>query len=244
MGVFDGVAGSQARIYVDEFELTQQSSGAELAAEAETISYNIMGESSAHQDVTTPSFSIPHHGYYTGHGLSADLGYFEETLQKRLGTTDPVVVTLKLGPVTYTLIGTWGSQLTIDAPVDGLITVDGNWAAPDQVIRGVASDNASYTNGQNGVPVDLGATGVANGVVFHVSGFPDLTAGAEVVTVKVQTSASSGGTYVDWLTTTFKKPGAKLVTGASNPNRWVRVVVSFTAGVAGPVSAFASIKNV
>lgn len=242
MSGFSAVPGSVARIYVDEFELTQQSSGAELVAELQTIQYNIMGQSAAQSEVTSPSISIPHHGYYTGKGATGDLGYFEDTIQSRLGTDEPVVVTLLLGPVAYTLFGTWGSQMTIDAPVDGLITVDGNWSSPDQTIRGAAVPNNSYTSGQNGTPVDIGAADVANGAVFHASGFADLTAGAEEVVVKVQTSASSGGTYTDWLTATFKKPGAQIVTGANNPNRWVRVVVTFTAGVPGPVNAFASIK--
>ena len=242
MPSFPTVQGSAARIYVDEFELTQQSSGAELNVELDTISYNIMGQAAAYQDVTKPNFSIPHHGYYTGRGATGDMGYFEDTIQKRLGTTTPVTVTLLLDTIAYTLIGTWGSQMTIDAPVDGLITIDGNWSTPDQVIRGAAVAGANYTNGQNGTPIDLGAAAVANGVVFHASGFADLTAGAESVTVKIQTASTSGGTYTDWLTTTFKKPGATLVTGANNPNRWARVVVSFTAGVPGPVNAFASIK--
>ena len=242
MGGFVPVQGSVARIYVDEFELTQQSSGAELNVEIDELSYNIMGQSATQKEVAAPNFTIPHHGYYTGRGASGDMGYFEDTIQKRLGTALPVTVTLLLGTVAYTLIGTWGSQMTIDAPVDGLITIDGNWSSPDSVVRGAAVPGANYTNGQNGTPIDLGGIGKANGAVFHVSGFADLSAGVELVTVKLQTSATSGGTYTDWLTTTFQKPGAKLVTGTNNLQPWVRVVVSFTAGVPGPVTAFASIK--
>lgn len=237
MAPFDPVPGSSALIYVDEFELTQQSSGAELNVELDELSYNIMGQASQQKEVTKPNFSIPHHGYYTGQGASADMGYFEDTIQKRLGTSDPVVVTLLVGPVAYTLVGTWGSQMTIDAPVDGLITIDANWSSPDNVIRGAAVATKSFTNGENGPFMDLGAANVADGVVFHVSGFT----GVGTVTAKIQTASASGGTYTDWLTTTFSAPGAKLVTGALNPARYARVVISWT-GVTGPVTAFASIK--
>lgn len=237
MPPFDPVPGSSALIYIDEFELTQQSSGAELNVELNELSYNIMGQAAAQKEVTTPQFSIPHHGYYTGRGASGDMGYFEDTIQKRLGTTTPVTVTLLVGSVAYTLIGTWGSQMTIDAPVDGLITIDGMWASPDSVVRGAAVPSKSFTSGENGPFMDLGAASIANGVVFHVSGFT----GVGVVTAKIQTASASGGTYTDWLTTTFDAPGAKLVTGALNPNRYARVLISWT-GVTGPVTAFASIK--
>ncbi len=238
---YTAVPGSAARIYIDEFELSQQSSGAEFNAELQTETYNIMGEATAQQYVTTPEYSIPHHGYYTGHGAQPNLGYFEETLFSRLGSNTPVTVTLTLGSVSYTFIGTWGSQLNISAPVEGLITIDGNWSSPDSLIRGAAIAGADYATaaGSNGTPIDLGAAGVADGVVFHVYGFT----GAGTVTAKIQTSATSGGTYTDWLTTTFTAPGAKLVTGSPNPNRWARVVISWT-GFTGPVTAFASIKYI
>lgn len=237
---FSAVPGHLARIFIDEFELTQQSSGAEFNAELNTETYELMGQPTAQQYVSTPSYSIPHHGYYTGHGAQPNLGYFEEVLYARLGTATPVTVTLQLGPVAYTMIGTWGSQLNIDAPVEGLITIDGNWSSPDQLIRGTASPSADYTSGMNGEPIDLGAAGVANGVIFHVSGF---TTGS--VTVKLQTATTAGGTYTDWagMTWTFAAPGAKLVTGVVNPAQFARLVVTFS-GTPGPISAFANIKSV
>lgn len=236
-----GVAASQARIYVDEFELTQQSSGAELNATMQEISYPIMGDSSTHQQITTPSFNIPHRGYYTGRGATNDLGYFEDTIRSRLGTTDDVVVSLILGPVTYTLFGTWNTQMTIDAPVAELITIEANWASPESVRRGLTIPANTFADSDVTPSIDLGAAGVANAFVVHAYGFDDLTAGAETVTVNVQTSTTQGGTYTTWLSAVLKKPGAVLVSGANNPNRWVRVQVDFTAGVPGPVTAAESV---
>jgi|SRR5215204_3505231 len=240
MSGFSAVQGHQARIFIDEFELTQQSSGASFTSEMQVIQYPIMGDPAQQQQVTSPTFTIPHRGYYTGRGATGDLGYFEDTLQKRLGSTTPVTVSLMLGPITYTMFGTWGTQLTIDAPVADLITIEGNWASPDSVKRGLVAANQTFTDLATSTPVDLGAVGIANGAVIHASGFADLSAGAETVIVTVETASTSGGAYILWLSHTFKKPGAVLKTGSPNPNRWMRVKVDFTAGVPGPVNAMAS----
>ena len=241
MPSFPTVAGSSARIWVDEFELTQQSSGAELNAEIAQITYPIMGQSAQQQQITTPSFSIPHRGYYTGHGVTSNLGYFEDTFRSRLGTTTPVTVSLILDTIVYTLFGTWNNSMVIDAPVDGLITLEGEWASPDSIRRGRAVLSNDFSDLEFTPSIDLGSANAANGFVVHANGFSDLTAGAESVTVNVQTSATEGGTYVTWLSAVLKKPGAAVVTGANNPNRWVRVQVDLTAGVTGPVTAFENI---
>lgn len=242
------IQGSQSKIFIDEFELTQQSSGAEFNAEFDTIQYPIMGSVAMQQQVAAPTYSIPHHGYYTGRGASGGLGYFEETLQSRLGTTTPVTVTLVLGPIAYTLMGTWGSQLTFDAPVDGLITMEGNWSSPTGVRRGYVIPAVSLADMAVSPNIDIGAVGIANAVVIHAGGFADLTAGGESVTVNVQTSNAPAGTYATWLAASggnaFKKPGAKLVTGATNPNRYVRVQVDTTTGVPGPTNVFVNVLTV
>lgn len=236
-----GVPASQAKIFIDEFELTGQSSGASLEAELQTISYDVMGDSSKHQFVTTPNFTIPHSGYYTGASSVGDLGYFEEELQSRFGTTLPVVVTLVLGEVIYTLNETWGSQLNISAPVEGLITVEGKWSSATDVGRGLVVADGAFDSADESTPIDVGTVIKYNAMVIHASGFDDLTAGAEKVTIAIKTSATVGGTYVTWLTHDFKKPGAVIVSGVDNPNRWMKAVVTLTAGVTDPITAFVGV---
>jgi len=236
-----GVPASQAKIFIDEFELTQQSSGATLEAELQTLTYDIMGDAAKHQQVTTPNFTIPHSGYYTGRGLSRGLGYFEDELSARLGTTTPVIVSLVLGPVVYTLNETWGTQLTIDAPVADLITIEGNWSSATGVGRGMVVAYGTFDSLDDSTPIDVGTVIKYDQAVMHIDGFPDLTAGAETVVVAIQTSATEGGAYVTWLTHTFKKPGAYIVTGIDNPNRWIKALVTLSAGVTDPVDLFAGI---
>lgn len=238
------VQASVARIYVDEFELTQQSSGAQLNVETQTFTYNIMGESAVHQEITAPQFNIQHSGYYTGRGAANDLGYFEDTIRQRLGTTNPVIVSLFLGDVIYTLENTWNQEFNVDSPVDGLITIEARWSSAKGNRRSLHLARQAFTDLATSTPVNLGGAAVANGFVAHVSGFPDLTAGAESVTVNVQTSATQGGAYATLWTYQFKKPGAIVVVGANNVNPWARVQVDFTAGVTGPVDAFVGAKYI
>jgi hypothetical protein len=239
-----GVPASQARIFIDEFELTQQSSGAEFNAEMETYTYNIMGDATVHQEIGAGNYSIPHRGYYTGRTSPSPItGYFEEVLQSRLGTTLPVIVTLVLGPIAYTLKNTWNSQLTIDAPVDGLITIEGNWASPDTAYRDLVLVNQQFTDLQAVAGIDGGAVAAAyRGFVIHVGGFPAVV-DANNVKVTIATSATAGGTYVDWLgVQTFDVPGAIIVLGTPNPNRYFRVTVDFTTpGIPGPVDVFVAL---
>lgn len=231
------VQGSAARIYIDEFELTQQSSGAEFNAEFATESYNIMGEPTAQQYISTPNYSIPHHGYYTGVGAQPSLGYFEETLYSRLGSATPVTVTLAFGPISYTLFGSWGSQLTIDAPVEGLITMDGNWSSPDSIRRGaVAASQAFPTNLLTSTPINVGAN-VANGFVVHAHGYTP----AEQITVDVQTATAEAGPYTTWLSAALLGPKAMVVTGANNPGAWVRVQVALPGTNPTGVNAMVSL---
>jgi len=234
---FTAVPGSAARIWIDEFELSQQSSGAEFQAELTTESYNIMGQSAVQQYAATPSFSIPHHGYYTGHGATPNLGYFEEALYARLGTTLPVTVTLILGPITYTMFGSWGTQLTIDAPVEGLITMDGNWASPDSIRRGAfVASQAFPTQGLNSTPVDLGAANIANAIVVHAHGFT----GAEVVTVAVQTASTVNGSYTPWLTASLTGPKAAVVLGGGAHGQFARALVTLPGGLPTGVNVMAA----
>jgi len=99
----------------------------------------------------------------------------------------------------------------------------------------------SFEDLEEGTPVDVGTVIKYDSMVAHVTGFDDLTAGAEKVTVYVQTSATEGGAYVTWLTHDFKKPGAIIVTGLDNPNRWIKAVVDLTAGVTDPVDLFVGV---
>jgi hypothetical protein len=235
------VQASVARIYVDEFELTQQSAGAQLNAETQTLTYNIMGESSSYQDVTTPSFTIEHNGYYTGRGASDNLGYFEDSIRSRLGTTTPVIVSLTLGNIMYALESTWDQEMTVDAPVAELITINAKWASAKFTRRCEFIARGDFTDLANSTAVNAGPSGAFNGFVVHASGFADLTAGAETVTVNLQTSATQGGAYTTLWSKVFKKPGAFVVTGADNVNSWMRLQVDFTAGVPGPVHAMAGV---
>jgi hypothetical protein len=240
MAAFDPVQGSKALIFVDEFNLSSQSSGAQIDITVDTIDFSVMASPAKNYLPIKSSPAITHNGYFTGVDEVLMNG-IEQIMFDRLGTSAPVMVSLVLDEIVYTMYGTYGQQLTIDAPVDGLITVEGNWAPGEALGRGLKVALDRITAATPSTPVDLGAASKFASVVIHVNGFADLSAGADTVTITIETSPTQGGSYTAWLSKVFKKPGVSVAQGALNPGRWARVKVALTAGVPGPIDVLASV---
>lgn len=234
------IPGHLARIFVGGWDMSAQSSGANMDASYNVLSYNIMGQSAAQQDITTGKFSITHNGYFTGVPATPD-GYLEPEMYSALGTTNPEIVTLVVGPVSYTGAA-WANQFTVNAPVAEFITIEGNWSVQENLIRGTSLGPfvMSGPGSVNSAAVNLDTVDFTSAYV-HVSGQFDLS-GGNYVTVNMQSSTTEGGTYTTFDTLQYQEPLALVTDSAPTAGRrWIRFSVVFPGVFAGPITIVANL---
>ena len=175
---------------------------------------------------------ISQSGYYSGKGA----GYIEQEVNARLGTATAMYVAALIGTNTagcpgYVTTQSWGQQITMDMPLDNLITLSSEWPSSGQMIRGlrltsVATQTISATGALTSV--DLGAQGTAGGTaylfVLSISGT------ATNATITIESSATVGGAYVVEGTFTFSSVGVKVVTMTGTVDRWLRLNTTSMGG--------------
>ena len=120
------VRGCQTKILIDEYDLSGQSNSVNIDASVAVLDYVTFQACYQQRTPGLPSSAIAHNGYFNGSGA----GQLEEELHARLGSGNDVYVGVILGtelaiPVGYVLATAFGQQLKLDAPVDGLLTVQG-----------------------------------------------------------------------------------------------------------------------
>ena len=165
---------------------------------------------------------ISQRGLYNGKGV----GKLEQELKARLGTSTPVLVaasfgTNAMGNPTYVLADSWGSQLNIEAPATGLLSIDSEWPASGGLSRGLRIQDGTLTVTGTSASVDFGAAGTNGGKAFlfvtALSGSP------AALTVDVESSATEAGTYASEGTFTLSAIGATEIALSGTVNRWLRI---------------------
>jgi len=170
---------------------------------------------------------ISQSGHYSGKGA----GLIEQEINALLGTATPVYVAALFGTnvaacPAHVTAQTWGQQVTIDMPVDNLITIASEWPASGGFIRGLRLTSVA-TQTVSGIgalaSVDFGAQGVAGGFGYIFT--QTLTGGASPV-IDIESSATEGGVYVSEGTATPAAVGVTAVTLTGTVDRWVRLNVT------------------
>lgn len=225
--------GCNARVIVDGVDLSSQSSGATLSAAMGVAGYFVMTDCSEQSDPTRPAVTLQHNGYFTGEGATA----FEEAMHDRLASaTDVRVAFVILPSVFYLLRATWADQMTIDAPLDGMLAVEGNWAEAAEAARGLVILGGSVATATVSSVLDLGAgrVGTAGTLYFASSGYED----GRDVTILIEGSATGVGAWSTVRSEVLADVGDAEYNVASLP-RYLRATVTFAG--AGKINAYAGI---
>jgi len=226
------VSARYTRILVDQFDFSGDSNRVIMAGTVATL------DTTGFQAVTSTSIpgnlqgaSIQHGGYYAG----ADAGELEYELKQRLGSATPAYIAALFGTnqaacPAYVCDTSWGQQLTVDAPIDGLITLSGNWPAGGGMKRGLRIQaGASTLSGTGGgTAYDFGAAGAAGGTGYLF--VQTITGTATGATIDIESSATEGGTYASEGTFTFSAVGVQTLTMSGVVNQWLRINTTSLGG--------------
>lgn len=227
----------QSRILIDGYDLSGISNAWTLTGAVSALEHAVLQTAGVLRVPDASSFTLDHNGYFNG----PDDGDLEKELYDRLGTTDTVYATVVMDtagavPVAYTLANTWNSQLTLAAPVAGLLTAAGKWEGADggtyrgyQLYRGTISATGAQTG------IDFGAAGAAGGVAhIHITAVSG-TATDAVVEVESDdnagfTSATSRGSFTFSGNSTTGLQALQASLGVGVVDRYLRINTTSMGG--------------
>lgn len=234
-----GTKGRWSRLWVDDFDMSTKTASAEISMSIGTEEVTAFQATAKEFITTDPESSIKITGYVSS--LTADSGGWEQELYDRFAALNTTQVGLMLadsatgdaGMPCYVLPLTSADQMKISAPATGVLGIDGSFMAGDYGLRrGVCLWYGAITATGNKTSYDIGAAGSAGGDVY-VWVF-SITGTATNASVKVQSSATEGGTYLDEGTVTFSAVGhATSAAMTGTVNRWLRVNIASMGGATG-----------
>jgi hypothetical protein len=220
------------RLLIDEFDFSSDHSGLTFTVANAPIDVPAFQTEGLQRLPGPVSATLQHNGYYTG----PDVGDLEAELHDRLGSETAVYVatlfdTRAVGNPAYVLPSTWGQQLTLDAPIDKLLTVAGNWAE-GPVQRGYVLVDGELTATGAGTAVTLPGAGAAGGKGYLFVRAIDGAAVDAEITVECDTaddfpSATTVGTF------TFAAVGVVAIDLDDVVETYVRINVTDLGGADG-----------
>lgn len=226
------IKGTEAGILVDEYVFDADTSGLTITiATGEGDSTNL-ASTAMESEPLLPSMAIEQNGFVNGIDDAKEL---EKQLSSRLGVSGTYVAAL-LGKSTaacpaYMLDGTYGSNMTLAAPVAALMTLNGAWGIGRGGYRGIRIASAAISTTGDQAAVDLGSAGSNGGAAFL---FVQAISGtASNASFKVQSATTSGGSYTDEATFTVSAVGGYKAAMTGTVNRYVRLSC---AGLGGATS--------
>ena len=215
------ISARKSKILVDAFDFTGDTSSIEVNTSSSTQDATALGDTGTVEVITTVAGTITQNGYFNGVGA----GELEKELYDRFATGSAHVAALFGTDDTdcpaYVLPATQANNLTIAAPVDGVITVNGGWGSGTGIKRGIRiySGTISATGGTTAY--DLGAAGSAGGWGYLF--VQAITGTATSAEIDIESSATEGGTYASEGTFTFSATGDYALDMSGTVNRWLRV---------------------
>ena len=222
--------GTNAKLLIDEFDFSCDTNSLTVTLSTDTAEHSSLCSTGKEFAPLLPDGTIEHAGYYSGKGA----GYIEAELQSRLGTATAVYVAALFGTATtgcpaYVLPSTWGSQLTINAPVTDLINLTGAWpSGTSKIVRGLRIYTGTLSATGGTASIDTGAAGSAGGLGYLF--VQTITGTATNATIDIESSATTGGVYASEGTFTFSAVGVQTLTMSSTVNRWLRLNTTSMGG--------------
>jgi len=224
------VRATNTKLLVDRFNFSGSTMGYTVAVTVGELDVTNLESTGNEKIAGNSGGTLEMQGYYTGKGA----GLWEQELHARLGTGTPVYVAACIGTSnvkcpTYIFDESWGEQMTVEAPVENVIMVNGRWGGGKVGMkRGKRIFAAAITATGAKTSQDLGAAGSAGGSAYLF--VQSITGTATSATIVVESSATEGGTYAAEGTFTFSALGAYKIALSGTVNRWLRINVTGLGG--------------
>ena len=219
------------RIAIDGYRISSETNKATVKLDADKTEITCFEDTAKSYIVNDPKPGIELGGYLTA---STDPDTFEAISHGALSV--PVTVSVVkastsaiTGGVSYTIPNANAITLSHDLQVAGVMTMQASWGGADAMVRGkcVYGGAALAATGATAA-VDVGAQGTAGGIAYlHVTA---ITGSATNAAIKLQSSATQGGTYADEGTWTFSAIGVYPVDLSGTVDRWLRINVTSLGG--------------
>lgn len=212
------------RIVIDGYRISSETNKATVKLDADKTEITCFEDTAKSYIVNDPKPGIELGGYLTA---STDTDTFDAISHGALST--PVTVTVVKaatsaisGGISYTISNANAITLSHDLQVAGVMTMQATWGGTDAMVRGkcVYGGAAIAATGAK-TSQDIGAQGTVGGIAFlHVHG---ITGTASSAAIKLQSSATEGGSYADEGTWTFSDIGVYPIDLTGTVDRWLRI---------------------
>lgn len=223
-----GVKAYNGRLLIDEFDFSLDTFAASLAVTAEPLESSNWQSTAMQYQPDAASGQLTMTGYYTGN----DAGDIFAEVYDRLGTELAAYAawllnTTALGQPAYVVDTAWGSNVTVNTPVNELLKFDGQF-------EGILSGGLTLLDGQvtaigNGTVVTLPAAGSNGGTAYLF--VRDITGTAVDASVTIECDTLVGmGTPTDKGSITFSDVGVYTLTISGTVETYVRVVIDDLGG--------------
>lgn len=234
------------RILIGGWQLSGQMNKANVKMDSKKIDVTAFEATAQAFIIGDPEPSIDIAGYLVLTPTGA--GTYEKISLDALTTPTTVTVVQSesatmTGAVAKVLPGASCISPSSEYPVDGVMTVAGTWGGATSLKRGIVAYAGAVSATGTKPSIDLGAQGTLGGNAYlHVTAVTGTATGA---TIKVQSSATEGGSYADEGTFTFTGQSVTAIELTGTVDRWVRInTTSMGGATAFNVNAIVSVQGV
>jgi hypothetical protein len=234
------------RILVDGYRISSETNKAVVKLDSDKVDVTCFEDTAQNFIVNDPKPSIELGGYITHdldpitfEGIAA--GALETQVTVTIIKSESATIT---GGTSYTIPNANAISLAHDMSVGGVMTMNATWGGATAMRRGKAVYAGVAISATGTKPsIDLGAQGTTGGVAYlHVH---SITGTASSATIKLQSSATEGGSYADEGTFTFSALGVFPLDLTGTVDRWLRINTTSLGGATDfTVSAVASVNGV
>lgn len=218
-----GIKGINTRILVGGYLLSSQTSSSSVQATAERTETTPFEATGKEYVAMSPSGQIDLGGYLTFD--TSNGATFENRLRLAIDTADTVgvihYVTAPAGSPGYVLPSAYTTNMQIQAPVDGVLTVNGSYVSATGLRRGVCVYSGTISATGTTTAIDLGAAGSAGGYAYLF--VTTETGTGSSADIDIESATTQGGTYASEGTFTFSAIGVQSATLSGTVNRWLRL---------------------
>lgn len=157
-------------VWVDEFNVSSQTAGVELATVGANYDVTHIAASTTLWERSNLGATLLQRGYFVG----ALAGHLALEVQDRIGQAEAVFVAAlfdiqRLDAVAYVLPGAGAARFEVIAPAKNVIAVDAEWHAGTGIKRGKRIWYDDIDDTIEGDPVDLGGSGVTGYAYLFVA---------------------------------------------------------------------------
>lgn len=227
------VSGKWCRVWIDEFDLSGETHAMTTALNTDSEDVTPFQATGREYALMTTEMTISHDGYMTMHATDS----MDAILDDGFDPSGTIHVGAAYGTNTpgfpvYVMPSAQTSEMTIDAPVAGVITINGGWTPGAAWQRTLAAHYGAISATGAQTYIDTGSVGSAGGNAYIW--IQSITGSATNATITVESDSDSGfGTAATEATFTFSAVGSQAQTMSGTVNRYIRINVTSLGGATG-----------